>query len=108
MRILFIGNTRIGDFILSSGLIAHLLEAYPNARLTIACGYTCEPLTRHIPRVERVPQNFQDQWWDTAYLTCEFNEFVTQTLTTPAGASVELIVSDPSGVLVDKTFNLGA
>ena len=61
-----------------------------------------------IPRVERVPQNFQDQWWETAYLTCEFNEFVTQTLTTPAGASVELIVSDPSGVLVDKTFNLGA
>ena len=54
MRILFIGNTRIGDFILSSGLIAHLLEAYPDARLTIACGYTCKPLTRHIPRIERV------------------------------------------------------
>jgi hypothetical protein len=60
-----------------------------------------------IARIERVPQNFQDQWWETAYLTCEFNEFVTQTLTTQAGASVELIVSDPSGVLADKTFNLG-
>ena len=26
MRILFIGNSRIGDFILSSGLLAHLIE----------------------------------------------------------------------------------
>ena len=54
MKALLIGNTRIGDFILSSGLIAHLLDTYPDLRLTIACGYLCEPLTRHIPRVERV------------------------------------------------------
>ena len=54
MKVLLIGNTRIGDFILSSGLIAHLLDTYPDLRLTIACGYLCEPLTRHIPRVERV------------------------------------------------------
>jgi len=54
MKALLIGNTRIGDFILSSGLIAHLLDTYPDLRLTIACGYICEPLTRHIPRVERV------------------------------------------------------
>ncbi|MEN9709744.1 MAG: hypothetical protein RIQ68_2152, partial [Pseudomonadota bacterium] len=54
MKVLLIGNTRIGDFILSSGLIAYLLDTYPDLRLTIACGYSCEPLTRHIPRVERV------------------------------------------------------
>ena len=54
MKVLLIGNTRIGDFILSSGLIAHLLDTYPDLRLTIACGYLCEPLTRHIPCVERV------------------------------------------------------
>jgi len=54
MKVLLIGNTRIGDFILSSGLIAYLLDTYPDLRLTIACGYSCEPLTRHVPRVERV------------------------------------------------------
>ena len=54
MKVLFIGNTRIGDFILSSGLISHLVETYPDLQLTIACGYLCEPLTRHIPKVKRV------------------------------------------------------
>ena len=54
MKVLLIGNTRIGDFIMSSGLIAHLIDTYADLRLTIACGYLCEPLTRHIPCVERV------------------------------------------------------
>ena len=54
MKVLFIGNTRIGDFILSSGLISHLVETYPDLQLTIACGYLCVPLTRHIPKVERI------------------------------------------------------
>jgi heptosyltransferase-3 len=38
MRILFITSNRIGDAVLSSGLVAHLLATYPQARLTIACG----------------------------------------------------------------------
>jgi hypothetical protein len=56
-----------------------------------------------IARVERVPQNFQDQWWETTYLTCTFNEFVTQTLTVGTGESVEVIINDKSGVLADRT-----
>jgi heptosyltransferase III len=68
MKVLLIGNTRIGDFILSSGLIVHLLETYPDLRLTIACGYLCEPLTRHIPRVERViliyKKPLKKHWFD--------------------------------------------
>lgn len=54
MRILFIGNTRIGDFILASGLLDHLLRTYPDARITLACGPSCVGLTRNIPRVDRV------------------------------------------------------
>ena len=62
MKVLLIGNTRIGDFILSSGLIAHILDTYPDLRLTIACGYLCEPLTRHIPCVERVIPMHKKPW----------------------------------------------
>lgn len=54
MRILFIGNSRIGDFVLASGLPAYLLDRYPEARLTIVCGRSCVPLTKGMPRVERV------------------------------------------------------
>ncbi len=38
MRILFITATRIGDAVLSTGLLAHLLERHPDARITVACG----------------------------------------------------------------------
>src|SRR5260221_14359887 len=38
MRILFITATRIGDAVLSTGLLAHLVERHPAARFTIAAG----------------------------------------------------------------------
>jgi hypothetical protein len=57
-----------------------------------------------IAKVDRVPQKFQGQWWEVAYLRCDFYEDVTQTLSTPTGNSVEIIVSDKSGVLIDRTI----
>lgn len=54
MRILFIGNSRIGDFVLSTGLLAHLIERYPDAHFTIACGAAVAPLLVAVPRLERV------------------------------------------------------
>lgn len=38
MRILFITSTRIGDAVLSTALLDHLLRRHPAARFTIACG----------------------------------------------------------------------
>ncbi|WP_431282359.1 glycosyltransferase family 9 protein [Humitalea sp. 24SJ18S-53] len=38
MRILFITSTRIGDAVLSTALLDHLLRQHPGARITIACG----------------------------------------------------------------------
>jgi len=38
MRILFVTSTRIGDAVLSSGLLAHYIATYPRARITLACG----------------------------------------------------------------------
>lgn len=53
-RILFITATRIGDAILSSGLLDHTLRAHPGARVTIACGPLAAPLFRAVPGLERV------------------------------------------------------
>ncbi len=52
MRILFITSTRIGDAVLSSGLIAHLAEIHPEARFTIACGPLAADLFRDLPNLE--------------------------------------------------------
>ena len=54
MKILFITATRIGDAVLSTGLLAHLIERYPQARITVACGPAAAPLFAATPGVERV------------------------------------------------------
>ena len=53
MRILFVTSNRIGDAVLSTGLLAHLLQAYPDARFTIACGPVAEALFARMPRRDR-------------------------------------------------------
>lgn len=54
MRVLFITATRLGDAILSTGVLAHLLDRSPEARVTVACGPVAAPLFQAIPRVEAV------------------------------------------------------
>ncbi len=54
MRILFVTATRIGDAVLSTGLLAHLIERHPGARLTIAAGRIAAPLFAAVPRLERL------------------------------------------------------
>ena len=38
MRILFITANRVGDAVLSTGLLDHLMRAHPAAEITVACG----------------------------------------------------------------------
>lgn len=54
MRILFITSTRIGDAVLSTGLLGHLLERHPGARVTIAAGPLAAPLFTEVPGLERL------------------------------------------------------
>ncbi|WP_144186450.1 glycosyltransferase family 9 protein, partial [Elioraea rosea] len=54
MRILFVTATRIGDAVLSTGLLDHLLRAYPGASVTIACGPAAAGLFDACPGRERV------------------------------------------------------
>jgi len=52
MRILFITATRVGDAVLSTGLLDHLLHTHPTARFTIACGPIAEGVFARMPRRE--------------------------------------------------------
>lgn len=52
--ILFITATRIGDAVLSSGLIKLLADQIPNARFTIVAGPLAAPLFAHVPGLDRV------------------------------------------------------
>ncbi len=54
VRILFITSTRIGDAVLSTGLLAHLLARYPGARFTVACGPAAEGVFTRMPGLERL------------------------------------------------------
>ena len=52
--VLFVTSTRIGDAVLSSGLLARLVDEAPQARFTIAAGPLALPLFRDTPRLDRL------------------------------------------------------
>ena len=54
MRLLFITATRIGDAILSSGILQALIDQHPNVRVTVACGRAAAPLFQAMPNLERL------------------------------------------------------
>jgi heptosyltransferase III len=66
MDILFVTATRIGDAVLSTGLLAHLIERHPGARLTIAAGPVAAPLFDSVPGLVRLltvsKQPFAKHW----------------------------------------------
>ena len=49
MNILFISATRVGDAVLSMGLLDHLIRDHPDARVTVACGPAAAPLFDAVP-----------------------------------------------------------
>ena len=54
MRILFVSSSRIGDAVLSTGLLDHLLRTCPDARFTVATGPVAEGVFLRMPRLERL------------------------------------------------------
>lgn len=54
MRILFVTANRLGDAVLSTGLLDHLIRAFPEARITIACGPVAEGVFQRMPNLERI------------------------------------------------------
>lgn len=54
MRLLFVTSTRVGDAVLSSGILDHLVAANPGCRVTVACGPAAAPLFGALPGLERI------------------------------------------------------
>ncbi|MBI1238360.1 MAG: glycosyltransferase family 9 protein [Alphaproteobacteria bacterium] len=62
MRILFVTSTRIGDAVLSTGVLAHLHELYPSAEFWVACGVPAAPLFAETPFVTRILPMKKEPW----------------------------------------------
>jgi heptosyltransferase III len=70
MNVLFVTATRIGDAVLSTGLLSHLIERHPEARLTIAVGAVAAPLFEAVPGLERLIVMQKRRWalhWPALY-----------------------------------------
>jgi len=72
-RILFITSTRIGDAVLSTGILSYILKTYSNSRVTIACGPLVETLFQGVPNLDKIivlkKQSWKRHWiklWKTA------------------------------------------
>lgn len=53
-KVLFVTSNRIGDCVISSGVIREIGRQVPGARITVACGRPPAPFFRSAPGVERV------------------------------------------------------
>lgn len=67
MKILFITPSRIGDAVISCGILERLRVEYPHARFTIACGGLTADLFRHFPALDRLIV-FEKQSYDRHWL----------------------------------------
>lgn len=66
-QILFVGWTRIGDAVMSTVALRHILDTWPDARLTIIAGTLAEQVLRHVPNVERMIV-YRKQPWNRHWL----------------------------------------
>ncbi|MBL4693470.1 MAG: glycosyltransferase family 9 protein [Magnetovibrio sp.] len=66
-RILFITSNRLGDAVLSTGVLAQLLDDYPGARVTVVCGPVPAGLFKGVPGLEAIvelpKQKHSLHWW---------------------------------------------
>ena len=54
MRILVVSANRLGDAVITTGILDHLIRTYPTARFTIACGPAAAGVYARMPQLERV------------------------------------------------------
>ncbi len=54
MKVLFITSTRLGDAVLSTGLLNHIVTQYPDAQVTVACGPLPQTIFEGFPGVVQI------------------------------------------------------
>ncbi|MGB9153945.1 MAG: glycosyltransferase family 9 protein [Alphaproteobacteria bacterium] len=78
MKILFITANRVGDAVLTTGVLAWLVEQHPDARFTIACGPYGADLFRAVPRLELLIVMKKKKWnghWVDLWKQCVGTEW---------------------------------
>jgi len=75
-NILFITATRLGDAVLSTGLLSAAIAQYPGAAVTVACGPVCAPIFRAVPGLQKIivmkKQPYSRHWlqmWQACFAT---------------------------------------
>jgi len=67
-KVLFVSSNRIGDCVISSGVIEEIRRKLPGARITVACGRPPAPFFRSAPGVETVlildKKKMAGHWFD--------------------------------------------
>ena len=66
MRILFITSNRIGDAVLSTGLLNHIIREHPDSQITVACGPAAADLfaeTPNLVEIIEVPKQRRRRHW---------------------------------------------
>ena len=67
-KVLFVSSNRIGDCVISSGVIREIGRQLPGAAITVACGRPPAPFFRSAPGVERViildKKKWAGHWFD--------------------------------------------
>jgi ADP-heptose:LPS heptosyltransferase len=67
MRILFITSTRLGDAVLSTGLLRHLRGLHADARFTVVCGPVAAGIFTRLPGLLRIipltKEKYDLHWW---------------------------------------------
>lgn len=62
MKILFVTSNRLGDAVLSTGLLDHLIRTHPAARITVVCGPVAEGVFARMPNRERTIVLRKQSW----------------------------------------------
>ncbi len=62
MRILFVTSNRLGDAVLSTGLLDHLIRSFPDARITVVCGPVAEGVFTCMPNRDRTIVLHKQPW----------------------------------------------
>jgi lipopolysaccharide heptosyltransferase III len=62
MKILFVTSNRLGDAVLSTGLLDHLIRTCPLARITVVCGPVAEGVFARMPNRDRTIVLRKQSW----------------------------------------------
>jgi heptosyltransferase III len=62
MKILFVTSNRLGDAVLSTGLLDHLIRRYPDAQVTVVCGPVAEGVFARMPNRARTIVLCKQKW----------------------------------------------